>query len=303
VGFRFRRSFRIAPGIRLNLNSKSTSIRIGPKAFGYTVSSKGHRPTTTSKSATRAFRPLREASARGSVPGAEGPRRGRVWLWIFVVICVLVAIGHLYRGSNVDLPSGAEKPASTGSSTITESIAAPAPSMSASLATPSPAPQPSISAPLEIRFVTASSLNIRTAPETTADVMGKLETGVAVSVLRRDNGWLLIQPAPGREGWISERYTSPTKEEMVVAPPAQAFASDPIPAAAPVVAPRIDRDGIVQAIIERSIQNYAGNCPCPYNTMRNGRRCGGNSAYSKPGGRAPICYPSDVTEAMIAGFQ
>lgn len=35
---------------------------------------------------------------------------------------------------------------------------------------------------------------------------------------------------------------------------------------------------------------YTGRCDCPYDRMRNGRRCGGNSAYSRPGGRSPICY-------------
>lgn len=35
---------------------------------------------------------------------------------------------------------------------------------------------------------------------------------------------------------------------------------------------------------------YRGRCDCPYDRMRNGRRCGGNSAYSRPGGRSPICY-------------
>ncbi|RWK45425.1 MAG: SH3 domain-containing protein, partial [Mesorhizobium sp.] len=31
-----------------------------------------------------------------------------------------------------------------------------------------------------------------------------------------------------------------------------------------------------------------GRCDCPYDLMRNGRLCGGRSAYSKPGGRSPV---------------
>jgi hypothetical protein len=58
-----------------------------------------------------------------------------------------------------------------------------------------------------------------------------------------------------------------------------------------------------EAIIADSIVRYSGACPCPYNIMRNGRRCGGNSAYSKPGGASPICYPQDVTPAMIETFR
>jgi hypothetical protein len=37
--------------------------------------------------------------------------------------------------------------------------------------------------------------------------------------------------------------------------------------------------------------------------MRNGRACGGRSRYSRPGGPAPLCYPSDVTAAMIDTYR
>lgn len=60
---------------------------------------------------------------------------------------------------------------------------------------------------------------------------------------------------------------------------------------------------IRQAMIDASIAGYAGNCPCPYNTMRNGRRCGTRSAYSKPGGAAPLCYPADISEAMVEQYR
>jgi len=56
---------------------------------------------------------------------------------------------------------------------------------------------------------------------------------------------------------------------------------------------------VKKAIIKESIEQYPGNCPCPYNVARNGSRCGKRSAYSKRGGYAPICYSSDVTQEMI----
>lgn len=56
---------------------------------------------------------------------------------------------------------------------------------------------------------------------------------------------------------------------------------------------------IAQEIIALSIASYSGSCPCPYNTDRGGRRCGGRSAYSRKGGAAPLCYAEDVTPAMI----
>ena len=56
---------------------------------------------------------------------------------------------------------------------------------------------------------------------------------------------------------------------------------------------------VKQRIIRQSIASYPGSCPCPYSTDRAGRRCGGRSAYSRPGGAAPICYAAQVTPAMI----
>ncbi len=60
---------------------------------------------------------------------------------------------------------------------------------------------------------------------------------------------------------------------------------------------------IKQRIIEQSIRNYSGSCPCPYNRDRAGRRCGKRSAYSRPGGASPICYPEDVTLEMIRAYK
>src|SRR5271154_6213406 len=54
---------------------------------------------------------------------------------------------------------------------------------------------------------------------------------------------------------------------------------------------------IKQAIINESIARYRasrGNCPCPYNTDRAGHQCGARSAYSRPGGAAPVCYEKDA---------
>ncbi|NUW60102.1 hypothetical protein [Cronobacter muytjensii] len=58
-------------------------------------------------------------------------------------------------------------------------------------------------------------------------------------------------------------------------------------------------DQVKEQIIQEEIDNYSGNCPCPYNTMRNGRACGGRSAWSREGGASPVCYKREVTEEMI----
>ncbi len=62
-------------------------------------------------------------------------------------------------------------------------------------------------------------------------------------------------------------------------------------------------DQIKESIIKESVASYPGNCPCPWNLARNGSRCGKRSAWSKPGGYDPICYPEEVTPAMIEQYR
>lgn len=50
----------------------------------------------------------------------------------------------------------------------------------------------------------------------------------------------------------------------------------------------------VQRRIRQSVAAYPGSCPCPYSVDRAGRSCGARSAWSRRGGHAPLCYPSDV---------
>ncbi len=53
-------------------------------------------------------------------------------------------------------------------------------------------------------------------------------------------------------------------------------------------------------LVQESIDQYSGPCPCPYNVARNGSSCGRRSAYSRPGGESPLCYPSDVSDSLVA---
>src|SRR4051794_3895267 len=45
MGFRFRRSFKIIPGVRLNLSGSGASVSLGPRGLRYTIGSRGTRTT------------------------------------------------------------------------------------------------------------------------------------------------------------------------------------------------------------------------------------------------------------------
>lgn len=118
------------------------------------------------------------------------------------------------------------------------------------------------------------------------------------------------------------------KPVAFVDPPQQLPASKPSPASPPPAqpaakpsqpepaSPRLDAKrkvevaltaaAIAAIIVKASRDRYYAtghSCACPDDLMRNGRSCGARSAYSRPGGAAPLCYPSDVSAAMIDDYR
>ena len=76
--------------------------------------------------------------------------------------------------------------------------------------------------------------------------------------------------------------------------------------AQPAPKPELTDQQIAETIVRESREAYyrTGHpCACPEDRARNGSRCGGRSAYSRPGGADPKCYPKDVTPAEIEVFR
>jgi len=63
---------------------------------------------------------------------------------------------------------------------------------------------------------------------------------------------------------------------------------------------------IAAHIVTQSRANYHASgrpCACPDDLASNGSRCGQRSAYSRPGGAEPYCYPSDVPRSAIEAYR
>jgi hypothetical protein len=63
---------------------------------------------------------------------------------------------------------------------------------------------------------------------------------------------------------------------------------------------------IAAHIVEESRQAYYATgrpCACPDDVTRGGRRCGATSAYSRPGGARPFCYPLDVPQSRVDEYR
>jgi hypothetical protein len=111
--------------------------------------------------------------------------------------------------------------------------------------------------------------NMLPAPATRARPRGRLARGKKVRITNQTAGWFKVEePDSGLGGWVRAKLLSTT----------------------PPPSPKLSDQKLRQMLIDQSIAEYPGNCPCPYNADRAGRSCGRRSAYSRPGGYSPKCY-------------
>ncbi|MEP7452723.1 SH3 domain-containing protein [Phyllobacterium sp. SB3] len=120
---------------------------------------------------------------------------------------------------------------------------------------------------------------MRAEPNTASQVITTIDASQIVQVVNHRSGWFSISYR-NHTGWVYGRYISETAPKPVNSERPRA----PSPPSAVVRVPSQNRSG------QPVRQPYSGTCDCPYDYARNGSRCGGRSAYSRPGGRSPICY-------------
>lgn len=149
--------------------------------------------------------------------------------------------------------------------------------------------------------VRGSDVAFRSGPSRDTAIFDRLAKGMKVEEIDRAGEWSKVRhPVTGREGWVFSRLLGPMDgpgEGEGVKP------AKPVPEMKPTAAPALSIALIAQRLIAESRASYPGSCACPYDTDRGGRRCGARSAYSKPGGYAPICYESDVTAQMVEKYR
>jgi hypothetical protein len=104
MGFRFRRSVKILPGIRLNFGKRGVSTSIGVRGAHVTFGATGTRTTVglpgSGLSYTHLDKPHRETPTLAATeeirPGSAA--RGGLWI-VLIVVAVVAAIGHLTGSS------------------------------------------------------------------------------------------------------------------------------------------------------------------------------------------------------------
>ena len=92
MGTRFRRSFKVAPGVRVNLNKKSASISFGPKGLKHTVSTTGKSHTTVGIPGTG----LSYTTSSGGKSGAQRPTSPKSKT-VALLLCIFLGFFGVHR--------------------------------------------------------------------------------------------------------------------------------------------------------------------------------------------------------------
>lgn len=168
MGFRFRKSIKIAPGLRLNIGKRGTSLSIGRRGATTNISKRGVRQTFgipgTGISYSRTLGKGKRADAQTGSPhtelqsGGRNRRAGRM-LWLgcggIVALVVLLAVCSSFAGDNqvgtVASPTAASilgqaTPAELGSPSPTPNASVPIAEEPASSAIGSPSSGPAAGA-------------------------------------------------------------------------------------------------------------------------------------------------------------
>ena len=97
MGFRFRRSFKIAPGVRVNLNKKSASVSFGPKGLKHTISTTGKSHTTVGIPGSGLSYTTSGGSERpASIPAAQRPTSPKSKA-VVLPLCIFLGVLGAHR--------------------------------------------------------------------------------------------------------------------------------------------------------------------------------------------------------------
>lgn len=250
MGFRFRKSLRIAPGIRINLSKSGISTSLGGAGASINLSSRGTRHTVGLPGTGLSFSSM--SSGPGSSPPAAvgSPTSNQGCGCLIVVGLLLVAISMCSKAPPTDSAqqtptdiSSLSSPFSngTGSSAYTEG---------------------------QTVYVTAQTLNARSGPSKSSRIVSSLPKRSAVRVVDKRGDWLKVAQGAALF-WIASSHVSSIQ-------PVQPLMSE-----VPTKRPKVQRRP------SRAQSGYDNQgCPCSGSRVcigpRGGRYCitsGGNKRY------------------------
>jgi len=223
MGWRFRKSFKILPGVRMNVGSKGVTswsfggrgarINVGKRGttttynlFGTGLTYRTHTPRARPTQPRITVTPVRRAIVATASAPPSPRRRSPVGTYVVVGVAALAAYLVLKPDSPTDpSPSG---PAQTAYRTpeARRSSPPPLPAVTAPAAastTGIPAPAATLASIASGEAVTTTGANVRSSASMSGSIVRVLDAGARVRVLGQEGGWRRVAGPEGEAwGWV-----------------------------------------------------------------------------------------------------
>jgi uncharacterized protein DUF4236/SH3 domain-containing protein len=225
VGLRFRRSLRIAPGLRINLGSRVfTSISVGGRGATLNVGKRGVLGTFSLPGTGLSYQhrfgrapgpgPYAPQDQRQPAVPPNGTRPGNsIRPFAYLAIALLLFSGYIASRLPSREPVRTDQARSASVSGGSHDTAAPPAASTAGIApNGNIAQRPAgpdtttseVGRPEVKKTITATqAVNVRALPSMSGAVVRVLPKGAAVQVLEAQNGWLRVGESDGTSlGWV-----------------------------------------------------------------------------------------------------
>lgn len=216
MGWRYRKSFRLTPGVRINLGKSGiTSVSVGERGATVNLGTRGVTGTVSLPGTGLSYRHRFGGPANQSVAQATGGTpapppgtpvaAGSAPVIIGAVVAVVLVGGLISMLTPASVPSQmASGPASPTTQPTPSAII----DLKPDLLTPAVA-RPANAA---TREVTAIQANVRSEPAMSGAILRTLPKGALVQVWQSENGWFRIGDRDGvTSGWVHGSVLRPPK--------------------------------------------------------------------------------------------
>lgn len=214
MAFRFWKSIRIAPGIRLSLSAKSASVRVGPKGLGYTVSTTGKKRLSASipgsglsysKGVSSKRQPVPSVPSQLGVSQSKPASKGPIALLLLAVGAGLVWCSAPANETKVT----SERSPTNGSVQLNPKPSIAEPTPRASQATDADT-GPASSA--QKTLYSTANVRLRTSPSAESQIVLTVPAGSAVSSSKREGSWHHVSFG-NYSGWILGDYLAESRHK------------------------------------------------------------------------------------------
>jgi len=176
MGFRFRKSVRLFPGVRLNFSKSGISTSLGRPGASINLGGRGTRYTAGIPGSGMSYSMLSSSASAGDRT-ADGQSTAGCFGWIAVALVAIFGLAICSKSPAPDLKSSDAQ-----SSLQTEQL-----------------------------FVSASQLNCRANPSANAPVVTRFPRGTGVDVVVGGSKWSHVQRSEGA-CWVSREFLVRTLE-------------------------------------------------------------------------------------------